>query len=350
MKLHTLAAAAIAAVALPAVAPAATFNTLDGQAPLVIAHRGASGYLPEHTLGGYELAIRMGADYIEPDLQLTSDGVLVAMHDTTLVRTTNVRDLFPGRASYTVGAFTLAEIKQLTVVPTGPQAGTTYPDFTPSMADPFKVPTFDEVLDFLTAHNAANGTDVGVYPEAKSPTSESMNRQIVEKLSAAGFNDRADRAIIQSFDFDALRMIGEIQAETGASQLRAALGGASIIDGAYAVGGVALTEIVNFSDGLGVSLGGASATVSLTREFVQAAHDLGLVVHGYTLRPLSQAESDQQIAMMLDLGYDGFFTDYTLRSRTSLNELAPAPIPLPAGGLLILTAMGGLALLRRRAA
>ncbi|MDO5704349.1 MAG: glycerophosphodiester phosphodiesterase family protein, partial [Paracoccus sp. (in: a-proteobacteria)] len=319
-------------------------------APLVVAHRGASGYLPEHTLGGYELAIRLGADYIEPDLQLTSDGVLVAMHDTTLIRTTNAQDIFPGRDSYRVGDFTLAEIKQLTVQPYGPQAAADYPGFSPSMANPYQVPTFDEVLNFLTAHNAASGDSIGVYPEAKSPTSEAMNRQIVEKLSAAGFNSRDDRVIIQSFDFDALRMIGTIQAETGASQFLAALGGASMIGGDYAVGGMTLAEIATFADSLGVSMGGASAAVSLTRGFVEAAHGLGLAVHGYTLRPLTQAESDARIAALLNLGYDGFFTDYTDRSRASLTALSPAPIPLPAGGLLIVTAMGALAIMRRRTA
>jgi glycerophosphoryl diester phosphodiesterase len=84
MKNRLVIALALAfAAALPAHA------TLDGAAPLVIAHRGASGYMPEHTLAGYELAVKLGADYIEPDLQLTKDGVLVAMHDTTLNRTTN---------------------------------------------------------------------------------------------------------------------------------------------------------------------------------------------------------------------------------------------------------------------
>ena len=83
----------VAAIASAASAHAATFATLSGQPPKVIAHRGASGWLPEHTLGGYELAIRMGADIVEPDVQLTADGFLVAMHDTTLTRTTDVETL-----------------------------------------------------------------------------------------------------------------------------------------------------------------------------------------------------------------------------------------------------------------
>ena len=135
--------------------------------PQVIAHRGASGYLPEHTLGGYELAIRMGADFIEPDLQLTKDGALVAIHDDTLTRTTNVAALFAQRnGSYKVSDFTLAEIKTLTVIPTG-TGKTSYPGFTPSAANPFTVPTFQEVVDFAKKQSSAVGREVGIYPEAK---------------------------------------------------------------------------------------------------------------------------------------------------------------------------------------
>ncbi|MCO4093756.1 MAG: hypothetical protein HEQ37_05780 [Acidovorax sp.] len=123
---------------MPCSSPVAAAATTNAPAqPQVIAHRGASGYLPEHTLGGYELAIRMGADFIEPDLQITKDGALVAIHDDTLTRTTNVAALFAQRnGGYKVSDFTLAEIKTLTVVPTS-TGKTSYPGFTPSAASPF---------------------------------------------------------------------------------------------------------------------------------------------------------------------------------------------------------------------
>ena len=125
--------------------------------PLVVAHRGASGYLPEHTLAGYELAVRLGADYIEPDLQLTRDGVLVAMHDETLQRTTNVASLFVARnGGYKVADFTLAEVKTLTVTPTG-TGKTSYPGFTPASPE-LRVPTFDEVIALAKAQSARAGT------------------------------------------------------------------------------------------------------------------------------------------------------------------------------------------------
>ncbi|WP_103333283.1 glycerophosphodiester phosphodiesterase family protein [Pseudotabrizicola formosa] len=348
MKFHVLAAALIAAFALPGPGAAATLNTLDGQAPIVIAHRGTAGYLPEHTLGGYELAIKMGADYIEPDLALTKDGVLVAMHDSTLRGTTDVATVFPGREFDPVRNFTYAEIQQLTVKPRGQQAGTSYPGFTPSMDNPYRVPTFQEVLDFLVEYNTANGTEIGIYPEAKSPTSAFGSRQIVQQLNAAGFNSANDKVFIQSFDLAALRAIAAIQEEEDSSQRLAALGSVSLlVTGEYSIGGMTLAEIATFADGVGVSLSGQA----LTKGFVDAAHALGLIVHGYTLRPLDQEASDVQIAGLFALGYDGWFTDYTDRTRASLDAiLPPSPVPLPAGGLLLLGALGTLAFARRKAA
>lgn len=354
MKLHALLAALATGMLLSGTADSSTLRTLDEAAPIVIAHRGAAGYLPEHTLGGYELAIQMGADYIEPDLFLTSDGVLIAMHDSTLIRTTNVREVFPDRSSYLPGDFTLAEIKQLTVVPSRGQAAETYPGFTPSMPDPYKVPTFKEVLDFLTEYNDRTGSNIGIYPEAKSPTSDSQTRQIVEQLNEAGFRTANDKVFIQSFDFDALKALAGIQSELGSDQLLVALGGASLLDDVYRVGNTPLSEIATFANGIGVSLGGASGVVAITQGFVDAAHALGLIVHGYTLRPLTQEESDAQIAVLFPLGYDGWFTDYTDRTRASVDALLPAeqpvaPVPLPAAGWLLISALGGLLLYRRKA-
>jgi glycerophosphoryl diester phosphodiesterase len=101
--------------------------------------------------------VKFGADYIEPDLQLTKDGVLVAMHDDTLTRTTDVATLYAQRnGNYRVSDFTLAEIKTLTVKPVG-TASTSYPGFTPSMADPFKIPTFQEVIDLARQLSASSG-------------------------------------------------------------------------------------------------------------------------------------------------------------------------------------------------
>ncbi|WP_245243235.1 glycerophosphodiester phosphodiesterase family protein [Pararhodobacter sp. SW119] len=348
MRIAAIAAALAAGFMMPATADSYTLNTLDGSPPIVIAHRGASGYLPEHTLGGYELAIQLGAEYIEPDLLLTSDGHLVAIHDTTLTRTTNVLEVFPGRESYAVNAFSLEEIKQLTVVPFGPQASTEYPGFTPSTADPYKVPTFQEVLSFLTGYNAANGTEIGIYPEAKNPNSTLMNTQIIDQLRGAGYNSAADKVFVQSFNFAALLELDEYQRGLGSDMNLVMLGGVGITDGQYRVGTTFLSQIAEVAQGVGVS-----NNANLTRDFVEAAHGLGLLVHAYTLRPLTAEQSDEQMLRMFELGLDGFFTDYTDRSLASRNALLPddgsiAPIPLPAAGWLLLTGLGGLLIARRR--
>lgn len=350
MKMHLAALAAVSAfAALPPAADAATWNTLTGEAPIVVAHRGASGYLPEETLGSYELAIKLGADYIEPDVQMTRDGELVAMHDTTLNRTTNVADLFaPRDGAYRVSDFTLAEIKQLTVKPTGAlsRPDSTYPGFTPSMAAPYSVPTLDEVLTFLKDYNTANGTSVGVYPESKHPFDGEKNGKIIASLKANGFATAADKVILQSFahqtvvDLAGLLQTGGMEAEL------AQLGSVRLQDGVYGVNGSdgfnTLETIAGTATGVGVSYTG------ITEAFIQAAHDLGLKVHAYTFRPLSEDEAFAMIQPMLDWGLDGFFTDYTDFGRTVVDANAPAPVPLPAAAPLLLVGLGGLALLRRR--
>lgn len=351
----TLRFAALAAVsAFAALAPAAhaaTYNTLTGEAPIVVAHRGASGYLPEETLGGYELAIKLGADYIEPDVQMTSDGHLVAMHDTTLNRTTDAADLFaPRNGGYRVGDFTLAEIKQLTVKPTGALSGDASPhaDFTPSMADPYKVPTLDEVLGYLKAYNTANGTSVGIYPEAKAPFNAEKESKIIASLKANGFTTAADKVILQSFAHESVVNLTSLLETNGMEAEIAQLGSVRLEDGVYGVAGTdgfnTLEVLASVADGVGVSYTG------ITEAFIKAAHDLGLKVHAYTFRPLSEGEAFAMIQPMLDWGLDGFFTDYTDFGRTVVDAQAPAPVPLPAAAPLLLGALGGLALLRRRKA
>lgn len=204
MKRTSLLAAALCLSALSLTACGGNDDAPPAQ-PQVIAHRGASGYLPEHTLAGYELAIRMGADFIEPDLQITKDGALVAMHDDTLNRTTNIATLFAQRnGGYKVADFTLAEIRTLTVVPTS-TGKTSYPGFAPSAANPFQVPTFQEVVDFARKQSTALGREVGLYPEAKQ-ADPVMEDGILKTLKDNGYN--ADSKVyIQSFSDATLRSL-----------------------------------------------------------------------------------------------------------------------------------------------
>ena len=161
----------------PPVVPAG-YKTLDAKPPLVLAHRGASGYFPEHTLEAYALAIAMGADVIEPDLVMTKDGVLVSRHDVTLGATSNVADRpeFASRkragengdgepiaADWFVSDFTLAEIKTL-------RARSPNHEAAKRNNDQFLIPTFQEILDLIKLKAKETGRTVGVYPETKNPS------------------------------------------------------------------------------------------------------------------------------------------------------------------------------------
>ena len=259
-----------AALAVSTAFASAALKQLDGVPPLVLAHRGASGYLPEHTLAGYELAVKLGADYIEPDLQLSKDGVLVAMHDDTLTRTTDAQTLFPGRASYAVSDFTLAELKTMTVKPVG-TASTTYPGFTPTSPEPFRIPTFQQVIDLARSLSVSAGREVGIYPEAKQ-ADPVMENKILETLIGNGYTG-ADKVFIQSFSIDTIKSIHDKQALLGADFDLIVLSSSST-----ALVNFGLANLKSFADGVGVSITGAG----MTESFVDLAHGAGLLVHGYT--------------------------------------------------------------------
>lgn len=173
----TLLLASAAALSLPALAAGKpVFPTLNGQPPLIIAHRGASGYLPDHTLEGYAKAIELGADFIEPDLVMTKDGVLIARHEPNLKDTTDVarRAEFASRKrkmmvdgveeeGWFASDFTLAEIKTLRAIQ--PRA-----DRSKAFDGQFQIPTFDEILALRAQKSKETGRQIGVYPETKHPT------------------------------------------------------------------------------------------------------------------------------------------------------------------------------------
>lgn len=207
------AAALIAAACAVATPPAAAHGpkARADNAPLVIGHRGAPGYLPDHTLEGYALAIQLGADYIEPDVVATKDGHLIARHEPNLIATTNVKDLpqFAGRKRKAVvdGAeeegffasdFTLAEIRQLRAVqPSGERD--------PSFNGRFMIPTIEEVIDLAKRKSREEGRRIGVYPETKHPTYHqqlglALEDRLLAVLQKAGWNHRHAPVFIQSFE------------------------------------------------------------------------------------------------------------------------------------------------------
>lgn len=314
-----------AAVCLSALVLAGCGGSDDAPAqPQVIAHRGASGYLPEHTLGGYELAIRMGADYIEPDLQITKDGALVAIHDDTLNRTTNVATLFAQRnGGYKVSDFTLAEIKTLTVVPTG-TGKASYPGFTPSSANAFAVPTFQEVVDLAKKQSSTAGREVGIYPEAKQ-ADPAMEDGILKTLAANGYNANS-KVFIQSFSDATLRSLRTKQVAQNNKMPLILLGVATTaadgtarmgVTGATGVQALTLKDVAAFTEGVGVLIN--NTTYPVTKSFIDQAHAAGLKVHGWTFAQADAAPAAAEFRKYLDMGMDGMFANYPDLAVTARN-------------------------------
>jgi glycerophosphoryl diester phosphodiesterase len=193
-------------------------KTLTGAPPIVVAHRGASGYLPEHTLEAYKMAIDMGADYIEPDLVVTKDGVLIARHEPMLSGTTDVanRPEFASRkttrkvdgvdtSDWFASDFTLAEIKQL-------RAKQSMADRDQSKNGQFQVPTLQEVIDLAKKEGAARGKVVGIAPETKHSTFHAalglpIEDRLVNVLKEAGWADASAPVVIQSFEVANLKYL-----------------------------------------------------------------------------------------------------------------------------------------------
>ena len=294
--------------------------------PLVIAHRGASGYLPEHTLAGYELAVRMGADYIEPDLQLTSDGVLVAMHDETLQRTTNVAELYaPRNGGYKVSDYTLAEIKKLSVKPTG-TGKTSYPGFVPGSPE-LRVPTFDEVILLARLQSAAAGRAIGIYPEAKQADAI-MEDKILATLKQHRYASGDDKVYIQSFSDETVKSLDAKQRALGLKMPLILLGVAITTTEGTAMMGVpggrtlTLREVAGYAQGVGVAI--ANQKYPLTKAFVDQAHAAGLLVHGWTFAKADSRAAADEYKTFLDMGLDGMFSNYSDLAVRSRDEFVKA--------------------------
>ena len=300
--------------------------------PIVIGHRGACGYRPEHTLESYRLAIEQGADYIEPDLVMTRDGVLVARHENEIGGTTDVASHaeFAARrctrfidgepiTGWFTEDFTLAELKTL-------RARERLPALRPSNTafdGRFEVPTFDEALRFLAATNAARAKQwlppVGVYPETKHPSYFASIGLPLEQalLDALERGLHGAPVFIQSFEAGNLRALRQ---RTRHPLVRLATRRAELGD---------LADVARYADAIGVAKdavlprdmrGALSAPTSLVAE----AHRAGLAVHVWTFRaenaflpPALRNGSDAaahgalagEMAAFLDAGIDGFFTD-----------------------------------------
>ena len=273
--------------------------------PLVIAHRGASGYRPEHTLAAYELGIEMGADFIEPDLVITRDGVLIARHENDITGTTDVVDRpeFRSRRRETgwfSEDFTLAEIKTL--------RARERLDFRDQRFNGmFEVPTFQEILDLARRRN------VGVYPETKFPSyfrsiGLPLEEPMVEALHAAGFRGRDAAVFLQSFEAESLKLLRTMTDLPRIQLLEDAPEG--------------LAEIAAYADGIGpdkrlIVPAGPDGWLRPPTSLVEDAHRAGLLVHPWTFRsdpvflaPDYEGDAVREIEQFLSLKVDGLFTDF----------------------------------------
>ncbi|GDY35360.1 glycerophosphodiester phosphodiesterase [Acidovorax sp. NB1] len=194
------------------------YPTLNGDKPLVIGHRGASGYLPEHTLESYRRAVELGADFIEPDLVATKDGVLIARHEPNITGTTDVstRAEFASRKTkkmvdgveeegWFASDFTLAEIKTLRAIQ--PMA-----ERDQSHNGKYQIPTLQEVLDLAKSEGTKAGRTVGVYPETKHPTYHvnlglKLEDRLLDVLAQYGYTSKTSPVIVQSFEVSNLKYL-----------------------------------------------------------------------------------------------------------------------------------------------
>lgn len=327
----------------------------DQRKPIVIAHRGASGYVPEHTLAAYATAILQGADFIEPDLVITKDGYLIARHDNVLDLTTDVsrRPEFAGRkTTKTVDGvtvtgwfsedFTLEEIKTLRAVERIPGVRPSNTRFDGQ----FDIPTLQEIVDLAQAYEKLLDRHIGLYPETKHPTyferlGLSLEEPLVKLLRRNGYEGRTTRVFIQSFEINNLRklksmtripLVQLLWIEGKPYDVEAGGGTLTYEQMATPAG---LAQIASYAQGVGpeksfiIPLDSAgNLNLSSVTRFVHAAHAVGLQVHPYTFRsenaflpgnfkssadPNALGDGAGEIKTFLRTGIDGFFTDHTDR-------------------------------------
>ncbi len=353
-----------------------SFKTLDGKAPLVIGHRGSAGSLPEHTLEGYKLAIDQGANFIEPDLVLTKDGVLIARHEPMLDGTTDVATKFPASrkstrlldgvstTAYFANDFTLAEIKTLGAI----QAGAARPQQFNGL---YKVPTLDEIIALARSESTRVGRTIGIYPEIKHSTftasifgANVIEDKLVTALHAAYGNTVDAPVFIQSFEVSnlqylhtktAIKLVQLIDADDvkadGSmdlvapyrqpydfvvkgdprlfSDLLTSTGLDFVKTYAHAIGPWKPYLVKTVADNVDRTGDGRitinDRNVIGSTGVVEMAHSKGLRVHTWTFRNDASgygfADPKEEMKYYMLLGVDGLFTDFTATGVAALQEL-----------------------------
>ena len=317
---------------------------------IIIAHRGASAYLPEHTLASKALAYQMGVPFLEQDLAMTKDNRLVVIHDHFLDRVTDVADKFPGRTRadgrYYVIDFTLDEIKSLNfmegfTVKDGKRVQD-YPDRFPMGKSTFEIHTFEEEIEFIQGLNKTLGKDVGLYVETKAPwfhkqEGKDISKATLEVLKQYGYTTKDSNVYFQTFDFPDLVYVKEkLMPEMGMDLKTVMLFAENSWNETYEQQddgswvpfdfdklrtheGMAL--VAKYADGAGPSndmvIDGAASKKGniVITDFVKLAHDNNMVVHPYTVRkdklPAYVDNVDELYeAILYQAGADGLFTDF----------------------------------------
>lgn len=371
-----LACATLALVLLQAPGGAHAFPTLGGQAPIIIGHRGASGALPEHTLEAYKLAIEQGADFVEPDLVLTRDGVMIARHEPMLDGTTDVASKFPASrrttrnldgvstTAYFASDFTLAEIKTLRAR----QPSASRPQQFNGL---YTVPTLDEIITLVRAESGRTGRSVGLYPEIKHSLfhavqlgfgANSFEDRLVATLHTAYGNSAAAPVFIQSFEVSNLQYLNtrtqiRLVQLIGARDVNAD-GSLSLVAPYrqpydFVVNGdprlfsdlltsTGLDFVKTYADGIGpwkpylvrtvndgVERTGDSTLnlndrrVDGSTGVIELAHSKGLLVHAYTFRDDASGfgfkDPRAEMQFYMRIGVDGVFTDFPATGVSALN-------------------------------
>ncbi len=304
---------------------------------IIIAHRGASGHRPEHTLEAYALAVSQGADYIEPDLVMTRDRVLVARHENEIGGTTDVADRFPGRRAtrridgaevtgWFTEDFTLEELKSLRVRERLPFRSAAWDGL-------FEIPTLEEVLDLAARLALTAGRPIGVYPETKHPSYfRSLGLPLEEPLLAAlhgrGYRGPDDPVFIQSFETGNLQWLRErtrlrlvqLLDETGGPWDRQSAGEQAAFRDMTTPAG--LLRIARYADAIGphkrlILPLAADGSLGAPTNLVADAHAAGLEVHPWTFRSepafLHEAyggDAASELRQFAGLGVDGVFADF----------------------------------------
>jgi len=298
--------------------------------PLVIAHRGASAYLPEHTLAGKALAHEMGADYLEQDVVATSDDELVVLHDIYLDRVTDVATHFPERARddgrYYVRDFDLAELRSLNIWERmNPDGSAVYPNRYPVRSGEFGISTFADELAFIRKLNTESGRQAGIYPEIKRPAwhreeGVDITPMFLKVILDSGYDNYDDPVYVQCFEhselqrlkiklgcpFKLVQLIGENswgEAETDFEFIKSDAGIAELADTVDAIGPW-IPYLYELEDSAPRSSG-----------LIERAHMAGLAVHPFTFRadelpPGFSSFEDLVRFFVVEVGIDGLFTDF----------------------------------------